>query len=117
MKTAIFLVFISFSLRAQQICIPLAVGDSLEHDVQRMYAFKDLANIRGERIIVLEKENKKKDLMIFNCNQQIAALDSIAGLKDKVIDKKDEIISYRTKGKVKWYWIPVMLVSGYLIGK
>lgn len=117
MKLLIPLLLLTLSLRAQTICIPLALGDSLERDIQRMYKLDSLAKIRGERIIVLTKELNLKDSTIWFYRKELAVKDTISKDKDAIIAQQLVVIKNQTKGKVKWWWVPIGFIVGALISR
>lgn len=114
------IILLSFNLSAQEICIPLSIGDSLESDVQRGYLYHKLADERGERIQVMTKIITLKD-SINHFHIKIERLyDSVSVQKDSIIfDEKKEINILKRKGrlKVKIWWVPVGIFLGWIIGK
>lgn len=98
------------------ICTSLRIGRLLERDRKKAVAFEQLVKDDGVIIDKLEARNTKQEEALGEAHKVVAAQDSTIKAKDIIITAKDVIISNK-KNPIKWWWIPLAVLAGWLGGK
>lgn len=98
------------------ICTSLRIGRLLERDRKKAVAFEQLVKDDGVIIDKLEARSAKQEEALGEAHKTVAAQDSTIKAKDTIIKEKDVIISNK-KSAIKWWWIPLAVLAGWLGGK
>lgn len=122
MKYLLFIILFLIVLpcRAQEadsmMLIPIRWGWQLENNRQKRILFEKQVKDDGLLISDLEARNKKQEEALKFAHKTVVAQDSTIREKDVVIEAKDVIIKNK-KGPIKWWWIPIAALAGWLVGR
>lgn len=96
--------------------IPIRWGWRLENSRQKAIRFEKQVQDDGVIINKLEARSSKQEEALGEAHKVVAAQDSTIKAKDTIITAKDVIISHK-KSRIKWWWIPLAVLAGWLGGK